>query len=210
MTQLFRAGKPTICSILKNYSNQRYQQNHYETLKVSSGASQEDIKRAFLKLSKQLHPDISGRCSHTDFVKLNEAYSILGKASTRRKYDEDLKYKYDPYMYNPSQNRQYKSQYQSQWEYEVRTAGGIWPPSSTKKPNTSIGLAIALLFFGLGLFQLFFMMHSMKVRKLNQLRSMQLEHQYYHIQKEAHNRTSNTHQLNETNINEILTEDSER
>lgn len=102
----------------------------------------------------------------------------------------------------------YYRQYKSQWEYEVRTAGGPWPPPPTQKPNTSIGPAIAFLFFGFGLFQLFFILHSMKVRRLNQLQSTRLEHQYQHVRKVACNQTSNIHQLDETNINEVLIEDN--
>ncbi|XP_014470408.1 PREDICTED: dnaJ homolog subfamily C member 4-like isoform X2 [Dinoponera quadriceps] len=77
--KLCRVCKLNICPAVRNYGSQRYQQNYYETLKVSPEASQEDIKQAFFKLSKQLHPDINGKNSHTDFVKLNEAYSVLGK-----------------------------------------------------------------------------------------------------------------------------------
>lgn len=51
---------------------------------------------------RQLHPDTSGKQSYTDFVRLNEAYKILGKETTRHQYDFDLKYsRYNPsYMHN--------------------------------------------------------------------------------------------------------------
>lgn len=51
----------------------------------------------------QLHPDTSGKQDHADFVRLNEAYMILGKETTRRQYDFDLKYnRYrSSYIYNP-------------------------------------------------------------------------------------------------------------
>ncbi|GAB1866854.1 DnaJ-like protein 60 [Camponotus japonicus] len=147
MAQLLRVCKPEICCVFRSYGTHRYQpSNHYETLNVSPNASQKEIRRAFIRLSKQLHPDTSGKHSHTDFVKLNEAYSILGKENTRRKYDLDLKYtKYNPsYTYN-TQNRQYGSQ----WEYEVRAAGGPWPPPK-QNPNAYFGHLIAFLFLTLG------------------------------------------------------------
>ncbi|XP_011145860.1 dnaJ homolog subfamily C member 4-like [Harpegnathos saltator] len=208
MSQSFRVCQSKICFVARSYSSQRYQQNHYETLKVPHNASQKDIKQAFFKLSKQLHPDTSGRYSHTDFVKLNEAYSVLGKANTRRRYDQSLdmmKYTYNPYTHDYSHNRQYGSR----WEYEVRTAGGQWPPPE-QKSKPAIGLVIALLFFGMGLFQLFFMLHSMKVRKLNQLRSMRLEHQYKKMQRVVYNQKNNIDQLDATNFDKFVTEDNSK
>lgn len=71
----------------------------------------------------------------------------------------------------------YYRQYGSRWEYEVRTAGGPWPPPD-QKPNTPFGLVVALLFFGMGLFQFFFMLHSMRVRKQCHLRSIRLQREY--------------------------------
>ncbi|XP_012228667.1 dnaJ homolog subfamily C member 4-like [Linepithema humile] len=177
MAQLLRVCKPEICCAIRSYSTQRYQQNHYETLNVSPDASQKEIKRAFLRLSKQLHPDTSGKHSHADFVKLNEAYSILGKESTRRQYDFNLKcHKYSPSYTYTSQ----RMQYGSQWEYEVRTAGGPWPPPQ-QKPNAYFGLVIALLLFGLGLVPAFFMFHSMRVRNIVRLHDAQLEQEYQRI-----------------------------
>lgn len=44
----------------------------------------------YLFIWSQLHPDICGKCGHVDFIKLNEAYSILGRESTRQEYDLKL------------------------------------------------------------------------------------------------------------------------
>jgi len=151
-------------------------------------------------LSKQLHPDTSGKEGHADFVRLNESYSILGKESTRRQYDFNLKYnRYNPsYTYN-SQNVQYKSQ----WEYEVRTAGGPWPPPQ-QKPNAFFGLLIALVFFGLGLLQVIFMLYSMKVRKIVALRHARIEYEYQQIRKAAHIRSNNRNAIKDLNSLEDL------
>lgn len=187
MAQLFRICKPEFCCAIRGYGTQRYQQNHYETLNVSSDASQKEIRNAFIKLSKQLHPDTSGKHSHADFVKLNEAYSILGKESTRRQYDFNLKcYKCNPYYTHNTR----KTQYESRWEYEIRTAGGPWPPPN-QKPNEYFGLMIALFFLGLGLIPTFFMFHSMRVREIVRLRSVQFEREYQQIRDRAHLRNSN-------------------
>ncbi|KAL6439484.1 hypothetical protein ACFW04_003951 [Cataglyphis niger] len=197
MAQLLRICKPEICCwIVRSYGTHRYQQDHYGTLNVSSNASQEEIRRAFLKLSKQLHPDTSGKHSHADFVKLNEAYSILGKESTRRQYDLGLKYsRFNPsYTYN-SQN----SQYGSRWEYEVRTAGGPWPPPQ-QKPNANFGRIIALLIFGLGLVHFIFMVYSIRMKKIVSLRNNQLENEYQRTRNVALSKSNDSQYIIE-NIN---------
>lgn len=58
----------------------------YATLGVSKGASEEDIRRAFRKLAKELHPDVS-KGNEERFKKVTSAYEILGDADKRRAYD---------------------------------------------------------------------------------------------------------------------------
>ncbi|KYN39138.1 DnaJ like protein subfamily C member 4 [Trachymyrmex septentrionalis] len=182
MAQFTRVCKSEICCMARSYGTWRYQQNHYEILNVSPHASQKEIRQAFIKLSKQLHPDITGKQDHTDFVRLNEAYMILSKENTKRQYDFDLKYnKYNPSYVNNSQN----TQYSSQWEYEVRTAGGPWPPPPPRPPNEYFGLLVALVCAGLGFLQLFFMLYSMKVRKIVALRHTLIENKYKQIRESA-------------------------
>lgn len=65
--------------------------NHYETLGVSNTASQEEIKKAYRKLSLKLHPDKTTDPILVDKYKsVNEAYAILGNPSERKKYDFEL------------------------------------------------------------------------------------------------------------------------
>jgi DnaJ-class molecular chaperone len=58
----------------------------YATLGVSKNALDEDIRRAFRKLAKELHPDIS-RGNEERFKKVSAAYEILGDPDKRRAYD---------------------------------------------------------------------------------------------------------------------------
>ncbi|KAG8179878.1 hypothetical protein JTE90_017410 [Oedothorax gibbosus] len=53
--------------------------NPYEVLGVKSDCSAQDIKQAYIKLSKKLHPDVRpGDCAqHQKFVELNAAYTTL-------------------------------------------------------------------------------------------------------------------------------------
>ncbi|XP_049795246.1 dnaJ-like protein 60 isoform X2 [Schistocerca nitens] len=78
---------------LRNFHSSRYlQKTHYEVLKIARNSSNKDIKEAFIKLSKKFHPDINKNNpdTHNEFVKLNEAYSILSRPDKRREYDLSL------------------------------------------------------------------------------------------------------------------------
>jgi DnaJ-class molecular chaperone len=61
----------------------------YEVLGVSKGASQEDIKKAYRKLAKKLHPDANKKDpkAATKFSELNGAYEIVGDADKRKQFD---------------------------------------------------------------------------------------------------------------------------
>ena len=58
----------------------------YVILGVPKGASDEDIRRAFRKLAKEFHPDIS-KGNEERFKKVSSAYEILGDADKRAAYD---------------------------------------------------------------------------------------------------------------------------
>jgi hypothetical protein len=53
--------------------------NPYRTLRVRRGASQAEIRRAFLKLAKKYHPDLNGgnKRAEDKFKKLNAAHARL-------------------------------------------------------------------------------------------------------------------------------------
>ena len=63
--------------------------NYYDTLGVSSKASQEQVKRAYRKLAKELHPDRHKEASHDKIAAVNAAYEVLGDAGLRRAYDNE-------------------------------------------------------------------------------------------------------------------------
>ena len=58
----------------------------YATLGVTKNASEDDIRRAFRKLAKELHPDIA-KGTEERFKKVSSAYEILGDPDKRRAYD---------------------------------------------------------------------------------------------------------------------------
>ncbi|MEJ0075696.1 MAG: J domain-containing protein [Alphaproteobacteria bacterium] len=61
----------------------------YEVLGVSKGASQDDIKKAYRKLAKKLHPDSNKKDpkAASKFAELNGAYEIVGDDDKRKKFD---------------------------------------------------------------------------------------------------------------------------
>ena len=59
--------------------------NHYSTLGVPQGATQDEIKRAYRKLAAQHHPDRGG--SKEMFQTIQAAYGILGDEQKRQQYD---------------------------------------------------------------------------------------------------------------------------
>jgi molecular chaperone DnaJ len=62
--------------------------DYYEVLGVPRGAAKEDIKKAFRKLAREYHPDVS---KHADadarFKEINEAYEVLSDDDKRARYD---------------------------------------------------------------------------------------------------------------------------
>ena len=72
--------------------------DHYKTLGIAASATQAEVKQAYRKLAKQLHPDSQHSESqhpdsqhlgsnHDKIAQVNAAYEILGDASERQQYD---------------------------------------------------------------------------------------------------------------------------
>lgn len=82
---------------------------YYDVLKISKDSSSKDIRKAYIKLSKELHPDKHQNSSknHAEFVKLNEAYSVLSRPDKRRDYDIKLRYRFyeNSNSYHHQENR---------------------------------------------------------------------------------------------------------
>ena len=62
--------------------------DYYELLGLQRGASDGDIKKAFRRLARELHPDVSEAPDAEDrFREIVEAYEVLSKPETRELYD---------------------------------------------------------------------------------------------------------------------------
>jgi curved DNA-binding protein len=63
--------------------------DYYATLGVDKTASADDIKKAYRKLVRKYHPDVSKHAEADAKTKeINEAYGVLGDAEKRSAYDE--------------------------------------------------------------------------------------------------------------------------
>ena len=61
----------------------------YQVLGVQKSASPEDVKKAFRRLAKKLHPDANKKDpkAAAKFAELNAAYELLGDEKKRRAFD---------------------------------------------------------------------------------------------------------------------------
>jgi WD40 repeat protein len=61
---------------------------HYETLGVSENANAKEIKAAYRKLARRLHPDVNRSADAADLMSsVNEAYEVLKTPESRATYD---------------------------------------------------------------------------------------------------------------------------
>ncbi len=63
--------------------------DYYEILGVKRGVSQNEVQRAYRKLARKYHPDVSKASNAEDkFKELNEAYEVLKDPEKRKMYDQ--------------------------------------------------------------------------------------------------------------------------
>ena len=63
--------------------------DYYEIMGVPRDASQDDIKKAYRKLARKHHPDVSDSAdAEEQFKQLGEAYQVLKDPEKREAYDQ--------------------------------------------------------------------------------------------------------------------------
>ena len=61
-------------------------ENYYDILGVAQNATEDEIKKAYRKKSKEFHPDVNPNGEET-FKKINEAYGVLSDPDKKHNYD---------------------------------------------------------------------------------------------------------------------------
>lgn len=76
--------------------------DYYYFLGISTDASDEDIKKAYRKLSLKYHPDKNDNDSFFEnrFREIQEAYEILSNLESRKSYDQNLENHQKSFRYN--------------------------------------------------------------------------------------------------------------
>jgi len=64
--------------------------DYYKVLELTKTASQDDIKKAYRKLARKMHPDLNPNDKEASkkFQQINEANEVLGDEVKRKKYDQ--------------------------------------------------------------------------------------------------------------------------
>lgn len=94
--------------------------DYYKILGVDKSATQDDIKKAYRKLARKLHPDLNpdDKEAERKFKELNEANEVLSNPENRAKYDK--------YGENWKHGEEYEKarQQQQQRQYQQQNYGG--------------------------------------------------------------------------------------
>ncbi|XP_047071865.1 chaperone protein dnaJ 11, chloroplastic-like [Lolium rigidum] len=61
----------------------------YEVLGLRAGATGGEIKAAYRRLARELHPDVAGAAGD-EFIRLHDAYATLSDQDARARYDRDV------------------------------------------------------------------------------------------------------------------------
>lgn len=73
--------------------------SHYDTLKITPYATQNEVKSAYYKLTLQYHPDKNkSEYAKQKFQDISEAYDVLGDHEQRKIYDRSIMLRRQPTM----------------------------------------------------------------------------------------------------------------
>src|SRR5512136_3349727 len=96
--------------------------DYYEVLGVSRSADQKQVRQAYRKLARKLHPDVNpgDKNAEARFKEVNAAYEVLSDADKRKKYD-----RYGDRWQYADQIEEAQRQGRQQWSSRGGPSGGF-------------------------------------------------------------------------------------
>lgn len=94
--------------------------DYYKVLGLTKSATEDEIKKAYRKLARKLHPDLNpdDKDANVKFQQLNEANTVLSNPENRKKYD-----KYGKDWERGEEYEKYQQQNQGQQRRQYSNAG---------------------------------------------------------------------------------------
>lgn len=109
-------------------ADDRDQAGHYAVLEITADASAEEVTAAYRRAAKRLHPDMPETGDRAAFLRLQEAWQVLGDPIRRAGYDQAARASTRP-----------------AWRQEERPLGFVAPLSWRLPPFMGWGLAVVTL-----------------------------------------------------------------
>ncbi|KAJ2708306.1 DnaJ sub C member 30, mitochondrial, partial [Coemansia spiralis] len=114
--------------------------SHYTMLGITPAATASEVKTAFYRCSMKWHPDRNPGLNeaHKQFLKINEAYSVLGNEQKRRAYDRSLQIR----TTSSGPHRSHSTAFSSSGEYSAARPTPGWQTGSSaaggyRRPESS-------------------------------------------------------------------------
>lgn len=94
---MLSSSKSSLGRLYSSKPNIKSSKNHYDTLKITPHATQNEVKSAYYKLSLQYHPDKNkSGYAREKFQDISDAYEVLGNHDLRKNYDRDIMIRQSP------------------------------------------------------------------------------------------------------------------
>ncbi|XP_063384958.1 dnaJ-like protein 60 isoform X2 [Cydia fagiglandana] len=149
----------------------------YDVLRLRRNCTDKEIKEAFIKMSKEYHPDKNKDAKAQErFVSIVEAYNVLGKPSSRAQYDILYRSNQSAYVdrthvpWNLRNNPSYQYQYQNTQtnRQQARKEKSYYGVSGVKKMPNYMIIMICCGFGLVGLvIQMYVIRHSFLLHQEN-------------------------------------------
>ncbi|RZF35594.1 hypothetical protein LSTR_LSTR005122 [Laodelphax striatellus] len=153
--------------------------DHYKTLNLKRDCTAKEIREAYLKLSKEFHPDLHKGDPAKDkkFSDINVAYSVLSKNHSRKEYDTAIMWKErDPMYYRTDNEKEKEKMWRETWgnpvfhhnrtdlKNDVNDDEYYGVKGIKRIPNARLVMYLICFSFAAGLLQIFLIKVSMKIK----------------------------------------------